>query len=88
MTFVVGDGTADPNVTFEGTLAAVNAALNGMQFLPTLDFNGPSYIVLATTGGGRGKTIPFGPYLALGAALAAFAAPQIAHTYLHLLGRA
>ena len=33
------------------------------------------------------KQVPFGPYLAFGAALAAFAAPQIAHAYLRLLGR-
>jgi leader peptidase (prepilin peptidase)/N-methyltransferase len=40
---------------------------------------------LALSGGGRGKTIPFGPYLALGAAMAAFVGPQVSHAYLRLL---
>ena len=44
--------------------------------------------MLVATGKARGQTIPFGPYLALGAVVAAFAAPQIAHAYMHLLGRA
>ena len=47
-----------------------------------------SVAVLVATGKARGQTIPFGPYLALGAVVAAFAAPQIAHAYMHLLGRA
>jgi leader peptidase (prepilin peptidase)/N-methyltransferase len=34
---------------------------------------------------GRKQTIPFGPYLAAGAAISAFAGPQIAQAYLHLL---
>jgi len=36
--------------------------------------------------GGRRRTIPFGPYLAVGAAVAAFAGPQLSSAYLHLLG--
>ena len=40
---------------------------------------------LVVAGGGRGRTIPFGPYLALGAAVAAFAGPQISQAYLRLL---
>src|SRR5213076_3161034 len=47
-----------------------------------------SVAVLVATGKARGQTIPLGPYLALGAVVAAFAAPQIAHAYMHLLGRA
>src|SRR5262249_30644821 len=38
----------DANVTFEGTLTAVNAALNGLRFTPAPDFNGASYLVIAT----------------------------------------
>jgi leader peptidase (prepilin peptidase)/N-methyltransferase len=41
---------------------------------------------LLLAGGGRGRTMPFGPYLALGAAFAAFAGPQISQAYLRLLG--
>jgi leader peptidase (prepilin peptidase)/N-methyltransferase len=43
-------------------------------------------VALALAGGGRGRTIPFGPYLAGGAAVAAFAGPQISQAYLRLLG--
>jgi leader peptidase (prepilin peptidase)/N-methyltransferase len=34
---------------------------------------------------GRKQAIPFGPYLAAGAVISAFAAPQISHAYLHLV---
>jgi leader peptidase (prepilin peptidase)/N-methyltransferase len=47
-----------------------------------------SVAVLIAARGARGKMIPFGPFLALGAAIAVFAAPQISQAYLHLLGRA
>ena len=42
-------------------------------------------IALLATGTGRKRTIPFGPYLAAGAAVSAFAGPQIAHAYLNLV---
>ena len=35
-----GDGTADANMTFRGTLVNVNAALNGMTFTPAVGFTG------------------------------------------------
>jgi leader peptidase (prepilin peptidase)/N-methyltransferase len=44
-----------------------------------------SVAVMAVSGGGRGRQIPFGPYLALGALVAAFAAPHISSAYLRLL---
>ena len=44
-----------------------------------------SVAVLVASGGGRGKTIPFGPYLAVGAVVAAFAAPHLSAAYLRLL---
>jgi leader peptidase (prepilin peptidase) / N-methyltransferase len=42
--------------------------------------------VMAVNRRGRKQTIPFGPYLALGAMISAFAAPQISHAYLQLVG--
>lgn len=39
LTLVDGDGAGDSLVTFQGTVARVNAALNGLRFLPTRDFN-------------------------------------------------
>src|SRR6185295_12419929 len=40
LSFTVGDGTADATMTFTGTLASINAALNGLTFNPTLNYNG------------------------------------------------
>lgn len=39
LTLVEGDGTGDALVTFQGTVARVNAALNRLRFLPAPDFN-------------------------------------------------
>lgn len=43
-------------------------------------------LAMAAMGYGRKQHIPFGPFLAAGAAVAALAAPQIAGLYLSLLG--
>ena len=42
LAFSFGDGLADATMTFEGTLANVNAALEGLQFVPTPDYFGPA----------------------------------------------
>jgi len=34
LTFITGDGAADADLTFEGTPADINAALNGLIFSP------------------------------------------------------
>jgi leader peptidase (prepilin peptidase)/N-methyltransferase len=47
---------------------------------------GVGAIAALAAGRGRKSAIPFGPYLALGAAVAAFAGPQISHSYLRLFG--
>ena len=47
---------------------------------------GVGAVAMLAAGAGRGRTIPFGPYLAVGAAVAAFAGPQLASAYLHLVG--
>ena len=44
LAFTTGDGTADANMTFTGTLPAINAALNGLVFTPNLDYNGLAFI--------------------------------------------
>jgi len=41
-----GDGTADPTMTFRGTLSAVNAALNGLSFTPALNFVGTTNVTI------------------------------------------
>lgn len=40
LSFLVGSGTADATMTFEGRLADINLALNGLTFRPTPGYNG------------------------------------------------
>ncbi|MBF9220547.1 IPT/TIG domain-containing protein [Hymenobacter ruricola] len=47
LTFTIGDGTADASMKFRGTLTNINAALNGLVFTPTLNFNGTASLTLA-----------------------------------------
>ena len=49
LTFSAGDGTADATMTFTGTAANINTALNGLSFIPTADYNGSATLTLATT---------------------------------------
>jgi VCBS repeat-containing protein/CshA-type fibril repeat protein len=49
VTGVTGDGTGA--VSFTGTLAQVNAAINGMTFAPTANFNGTATLTLSTNDG-------------------------------------
>jgi hypothetical protein len=48
LVFTTGDGTADGAMVFSGTLAAVNAALNGLSYQPILDFNGSASLSIAS----------------------------------------
>lgn len=61
LTFLSGDGTADASMTFSGTPSAINAALNGLAYLPTPNYNGPATLTITTsdlgaTGAGGGQT--------------------------------
>src|SRR5439155_10904153 len=47
LSFTAGDGTADPSMTFTGTLANVNAALNGLRYVPTAGFSGNNQLTIA-----------------------------------------
>ncbi len=49
LTSVSGNGTG--TVTVRGTAAAINAALNGLSFAPTADFNGATTLSVSTTDG-------------------------------------
>jgi hypothetical protein len=40
LTFLHGDGAGDSAMTFRGTLNDINAALNGLQFMPASNYNG------------------------------------------------
>ena len=48
LSFITGDGAADANLSFTGTIAAINAALDGFTFTPTLDYVGPANIQIVT----------------------------------------
>ena len=68
LTFSVGSGVADSTMTFTGTVAAINTALNGAQYKPDPDFfttaaTGPATVVTTVDdqgflgpNGGAGKT--------------------------------
>jgi VCBS repeat-containing protein len=48
VSFITGDGTADANMVFTGTLADINSALDGATFNPTAAFTGTAIVVVAT----------------------------------------
>ena len=48
LTFSSGNGTASDSMTFTGTIANINAALNGLRFAPTNNFVGTAQIEIAT----------------------------------------
>jgi hypothetical protein len=56
LTFSAGDGTADATMTFTGTIAAINTALDGLSYTPSLDFNGSATITIATNDQGNTGT--------------------------------
>ncbi|MCS6852422.1 MAG: cadherin-like domain-containing protein, partial [Gemmataceae bacterium] len=60
LTFSVGDGTADATMTFTGTMANINAALNGMFYTPTADFSGTAVLTITTND--QGNTGTGGPW--------------------------
>ena len=88
---ITGAATYVDDVKLAGLIGLVLGSL-GLSYVAVAAFaavlagglGGVATLVLA--GGGRGRMIPFGPYLALGAAFAAFAGPQISQAYLRLLG--
>ncbi len=54
LAFVTGTGTADATMTFTGTVAAINAALDGLAYSPAADYNGPASLTITTDD--RGNT--------------------------------
>lgn len=56
LTFADGDGTADATMTFTGTLASINAALNGLTFVPNGNFNGNAQLNLDVRDQGNSGT--------------------------------
>jgi trimeric autotransporter adhesin len=48
LSFTAGDGTADSTMTLRGSAAAINAALEGLSYAPTANYNGGAVLTLAT----------------------------------------
>jgi VCBS repeat-containing protein len=48
LTFAAGTGTDNATMTFSGSAAAINAALNGLQFHADADYNGAAQVSLST----------------------------------------
>lgn len=44
LSFSVGDGTNDLTMTFTGTLADINNALDGIGYMPAANYNGPAQL--------------------------------------------
>ncbi|MFN8109208.1 MAG: putative Ig domain-containing protein [Thermoleophilia bacterium] len=59
LSFIAGDGTVDTTMTFTGTRADVNAALDGMTYLPTPGYAGGAGITV--TASDQGATGAGGP---------------------------
>src|SRR5262249_45183857 len=53
LTFSAGDGTSDATMTFTGTLANINTALNGLTFTPTANFHGSASVQIVTNDQGN-----------------------------------
>lgn len=70
--------------TFLGYAGGLGAVLAGM-FLSFLIGALAGVVAMTRSGGGRKMQIPFGPFLALGTALAVFAGERLARAYLDLL---
>ena len=43
-----GDGTTDTTMTFRGTISNINAALNGLTFIPTTSYHGNASLQIVT----------------------------------------
>src|SRR3546814_13461710 len=60
LTFLVGDGTGDAAMTFQGTLSTINAALNGTTYAPTSGYSGSA--ALQIVGDDLGNTSTAGAW--------------------------
>ena len=59
LTFVTGNGSGNVTMTFTGTVANINAALNGLRFDPNANFNGAASLQIVTND--QGNTGSGGP---------------------------
>ena len=62
LTFITGSGTGNSAMTFTGAVSNINAALNGLRFDPSANFNGPASLQIVTND--QGNTGTSGPQTA------------------------
>ena len=67
LTFTLGDGTADTSMRFTGSIAAINAAVDGLVFTPDAEFSGGTNFQMWVND--QGNTGSGGPKLDTRAAL-------------------
>ena len=48
LSFSVGDGSADSTMTFTGTIADINTALDGLTYTPSGGYNGYATLTITT----------------------------------------
>jgi hypothetical protein len=53
LSFTSGDGAADATMTFTGTVAAINTALDGMSFSSSANYNGAASLTILTSDQGH-----------------------------------
>src|SRR4029434_1485401 len=53
LSFTTGDGAADGTMTFTGTAADINAALDGLVFTPSANYNGSTSLQITTNDQGN-----------------------------------
>jgi hypothetical protein len=51
LNFSAGDGSGDTTMTFEGAIADINVALNGLTFTPDVAYDGPATLTIASNDG-------------------------------------
>ncbi|WP_168201392.1 Ig-like domain-containing protein [Qingshengfaniella alkalisoli] len=56
LSFSTGDGSGDATMTFSGTAADINAALEGAFYDPLADYNGPAQMTITTDDGSATDT--------------------------------
>ena len=84
LTFSAGDGLGNVTMTFTGSVAAINAALNGLEFLPDLNFSGAASIAVAVSDlgqSGAGGTLTAAGSIAIAVTAANDAPVAIADGY-------
>jgi len=59
LSFITGDGTSDATMTFTGTIANINSALNGLSYTGNSDFSGSDVLTITTND--QESVIPGGP---------------------------